>query len=217
MCNVYGVWVINRVMIVIIMRWCAGDRSQEVRHTGRGLNVGTQLLPRLMCIPIISIITDHSRVHIIRNNFHNFHFTADTGSCAELHRPGPGGMWHVIMWWHLSCSVSATHHWWPVWWCLSPATDLWPVHCQCHIMTSAWQRKSINNPLLWQQCHDSDEAETVLMVSDVMGFLSASWLHITALSVLISWPWLTILGADIDPGRNIYQLTSDNVLVTQSA
>ena len=94
MCNVYdGVWVINRVMIVIIMRWCAGDRSQEVRHTGRGLNVGTQLLPGLMCIPIISIITlitDRSRVHIIRDNFHNFHFTTDTGSCAALHRLGPG-------------------------------------------------------------------------------------------------------------------------------
>ena len=25
-------WVINRVMIVIIMRWCGDERSQEVRH-----------------------------------------------------------------------------------------------------------------------------------------------------------------------------------------
>ena len=32
MCNVYWVWAINRVMIVIIMRWRGGDRSQEVRH-----------------------------------------------------------------------------------------------------------------------------------------------------------------------------------------
>lgn len=33
MSNVYGSgYLINRVMIVIIMRWCGGDRSQEVRH-----------------------------------------------------------------------------------------------------------------------------------------------------------------------------------------
>ena len=51
------------------------------------------MITRLMS-PSHPIITDR-RVHIIRDNFHNFHFTADTGSCAELHRPDPGGMCHV--------------------------------------------------------------------------------------------------------------------------
>ena len=69
--------------------------------------------------------------------------------------PGECDVWHVIMWWHLSCSVSATHHWWPVWWCLSPGTDLWPVshdismtekeHQQSSpVATMPWLRRSWN-------------------------------------------------------------------------
>ena len=56
-------------------------------------------------------------------------FIIFTWLLTQGHVQGPGecDMWHVIMWWHLSCSVSATHHWWPVWWGLSPGTDLWPV------------------------------------------------------------------------------------------
>ena len=95
---------------------------------------------------------------------------------------GPG---ECDIWWHLSCgSVSATHHWWPLRWCLSPGTDLWPVQCDI-IMTSAWQRKSINNPLLWQQWPDSDEADTVLVSNvSIMTAMSPSW-------AVHQWPLLS--------------------------
>ena len=99
--------------------------------------------------------------------------------------PGECDMWHVIMWWHLSCvlrvgntSLVTTP--------MMLVTRHWPVRDQCDIiMTSAWQRKSINNPLLWQQCPDSDEADTVL-VSDVsiMTAMSPSW-------AVHQWPLLS--------------------------
>ena len=139
-----------------------------------------------------------------------------TGSCAALHRLGAGGMWHVT-----SNNVMTSEL------CAPCRQHITGDHSDdaCHqaltcdqcdiIMTSAWQRKSINNPLLWQQCPDSDEADTALMVSDVS--------IMTAMSLvpgLMSCPSVTIIVADIDPGRNIYQMrsvTSDNVLVTLSA
>ena len=75
---------------------------------------GGAVITRLMS-PSHPIITDR-RVHIIRDNFHNFHFITDTGPCVAMYE------------WHGS-SLLATR--WPV----CPGTDLWNL-CDQGMSTS---------------------------------------------------------------------------------
>ena len=105
--------------------------------SGEGL-----LLARLMCIPIIrviniiTIITDHSRVPIIRDNFH----LTDTGSCVALHRPG-----NVMT---SELSVGNCDH----------QASLWPGN------VTLWHHHDNSPPC--KQCRDSDETNYTFRVSD---------------------------------------------------
>ena len=119
----------DKSLNLIKICWWYAEPSLSSLSSGEGL-----LLPRLMCIPIIrviniiTIITDHSRVPIIRDNFH----LTDTGSCVALH--SPGGTGNVMT---SELSDGNCDHWWGLW---PGNVTLW--HHHDGEGASSWQQSS---------------------------------------------------------------------------
>ena len=110
---------------------------------------GGAVITRLMS-PSHPIITDR-RVHIIRDNFHNFHFITDTGPCVAMYE------------WQGS-SMLATHcvpgHW--------PVKPLWPGNVNIKDAMTWITEKSGNNtcPLLTQMKQLNCWIQVVNVMSD---------------------------------------------------